>query len=141
MTSPTTAARHERQPIPLPDGADNPSCPKCGGRMWDNRATKRNPKAPNFKCRNRVCDGVLWPGQRHVIAQAIQPENAAVREAETPTESRPVTSLRDKYVDLTDFVLRSVRPMYQEHGLACGEETLAAITATLFIGETRREGL
>jgi hypothetical protein len=64
-----------------------------------------------------------------------------MREAETPTESRPVTSLRDKYVDLADFVLRSVRPMYQEHGLACGEETVAAITATLFIGETRREGL
>src|SRR5688500_8503470 len=25
---------------------ESESCPKCGGRMWDNRATKRNPKAP-----------------------------------------------------------------------------------------------
>jgi hypothetical protein len=40
---------------------DAPSCPKCGGRMWDNRATKRNPKAPDFKCRDRSCDGVIWP--------------------------------------------------------------------------------
>src|SRR5437764_14647569 len=23
--------------------SDEPSCPKCGGRMWDNRLTKRNP--------------------------------------------------------------------------------------------------
>jgi hypothetical protein len=41
--------------------AELPSCPKCGGRMWDNRATKRNPKAPDFKCRDRSCDGVIWP--------------------------------------------------------------------------------
>lgn len=37
------------------------SCPKCGGRMWDNRLTKRNAKAPDYKCQNRSCDGVLWP--------------------------------------------------------------------------------
>ena len=41
--------------------AEVPSCPKCGGRMWDNRLTKRNPKAPDFKCRDRACDGVVWP--------------------------------------------------------------------------------
>ena len=38
-----------------------PTCPKCGGAMWDNRATKRNPKAPDYKCRDRSCDGVIWP--------------------------------------------------------------------------------
>jgi hypothetical protein len=37
------------------------SCPKCGGRMWDNRLTKRNPRAPDYKCQNRSCDGVVWP--------------------------------------------------------------------------------
>lgn len=41
--------------------ADEPSCPKCGGRMWDNRASKRNPRAPDYKCRQRACDGVVWP--------------------------------------------------------------------------------
>ena len=41
--------------------AEAPSCPKCGGRMWDNRLSKRNPKAPDFKCRDRSCDGVIWP--------------------------------------------------------------------------------
>jgi len=38
-------------------------CPKCGGRMWDNRLTKRNPRAPDFKCRDRLCDGVIWPAR------------------------------------------------------------------------------
>jgi hypothetical protein len=59
----TTLAGPATGPLAL----DEPSCPKCGGRMWDNRLSKRNPKAPDFKCRNRSCDGVVWPakaGQR-----------------------------------------------------------------------------
>jgi hypothetical protein len=44
-----------------PRASDEPTCPKCGGRMWDNRVTKRNPRAPDFKCRDRSCDGVIWP--------------------------------------------------------------------------------
>ena len=45
----------------LPAPAELPSCPKCGGKMWDNRLSKRNPKAPDYKCRDRSCDGVIWP--------------------------------------------------------------------------------
>jgi hypothetical protein len=46
-----------------PRATDEPSCPKCGGRMWDNRISKKNPKAPDFKCRSRACDGVVWPAR------------------------------------------------------------------------------
>jgi len=42
------------------DQPDVPACPLCNGRMWDNRLNKRNPKAPDFKCRDRRCDGVVW---------------------------------------------------------------------------------
>src|SRR3954471_2099425 len=38
-----------------------PDCPKCQGPMWDNRVGKKNPKAPDFKCKDRECDGVIWP--------------------------------------------------------------------------------
>ncbi|MGI8508637.1 MAG: Rad52/Rad22 family DNA repair protein [Gemmatimonadaceae bacterium] len=44
---------------------DAVSCPKCGGRTWDNRLTKRNPKAPDYKCRDRNCDGVVWPARQN----------------------------------------------------------------------------
>lgn len=47
-----------------PKVVGEPSCPKCGGKMWDNRLTKRNPKAPNWKCRSRSCDGVIWPPKK-----------------------------------------------------------------------------
>jgi hypothetical protein len=52
-------------------------CPKCGGRMWDNRATKRNPKAPDFKCRDRACDGVIWPARANGAAPEPAPRARA----------------------------------------------------------------
>jgi hypothetical protein len=35
-------------------------CPECGGAMWDNREKKTNPKAPDFKCKDKSCTGVIW---------------------------------------------------------------------------------
>ena len=52
-------------------------CPRCGGRMWDNRATKRNPRAPDFKCRDRACDGAIWPAKGEP-APAPEPARGAV---------------------------------------------------------------
>lgn len=57
-----------------PLATDEPSCPKCGGRMWDNRFSKRNPKAPDFKCRERSCDGVIWPPRNGTQGTATEPE-------------------------------------------------------------------
>ena len=54
--------------------ATEPTCPKCSGSLWDNRATKRNPKQPDYKCKDATCDGVIWP-----------PKNGAPRAAAAPT--------------------------------------------------------
>ena len=59
--APTDAATPKADGVP--DATGDPSCPKCGGRVWDNRLTKRNPKAPDYKCRDRSCDGVVWPAK------------------------------------------------------------------------------
>lgn len=49
-------------------GTGLPNCPICGGPMWDDRTSKRNPRAPDFKCKNKPkerggpgCEGVIWP--------------------------------------------------------------------------------
>jgi hypothetical protein len=65
---------------------DEQSCPKCGGRVWDNRLTKRNPKAPDYKCRDRSCDGVIWPpkGEKADAPKAEQPATAAEETEEIP---------------------------------------------------------
>lgn len=64
--------------------ADEPSCPKCGGRVWDNRLTKRNPKAPDFKCRDRSCDGVIWPakGAKAESPEKVEPVDKPAVESE-----------------------------------------------------------
>ena len=143
--------------------AGAPACPKCGGRMWDNRATKRNPKAPDFKCRDRLCDGVLWPGQHKaavpiLTAQRREPEDApepsgveAAGQGEAPRaggvgEAGACTtraSLHQRYLGVTDFVLNEVCPKYRDAGVPCTDATVAAIAATLFVATCRagREGV
>ncbi len=69
-------------------GDSNPGCPVCGGRMWDNRATKRNPRAPDFKCRDRSCDGVVWPPKPGAKA----PEGNGLRPATELVEESPAFS-------------------------------------------------
>src|SRR5688572_4378215 len=78
------AARTVTEPVEETKGGDTrphramdeEQCPKCGGRMWDNRLTKRNPRAPDFKCRDRSCDGVIWPDRPRVAEVAAEKELA-----------------------------------------------------------------
>ena len=35
-------------------------CPVCNGEMWDNRNRKKNPKSPDFKCKNKECGKAIW---------------------------------------------------------------------------------
>ena len=83
-SAPALAAANESAASELgPLASDEPSCPKCGGRMWDNRISKRNPKAPDFKCRSRSCDGVVWP------ARAASSDKQVERETETSVDVAP----------------------------------------------------
>jgi hypothetical protein len=59
----TAASTGTEQADPAAEATGLPACPKCGGKVWDNRLSKRNPKAPDYKCRDRSCDGVIWPGR------------------------------------------------------------------------------
>ena len=42
-------------PSPAPEAVQIPACPVCGGEMWDNRASKKNAKAPDFRCKDKGC--------------------------------------------------------------------------------------
>ena len=69
-----------------PDSATAvPDCPKCGGEMWDNREGKRNPKAPDFKCKDRGCDGVIWPPRGTAVPGAQTATSRAASPAEGPS--------------------------------------------------------
>jgi hypothetical protein len=70
------------EPVQADSSAAIPDCPKCGGAMWDNREGKRNPKAPDFKCKDKSCDGVVWPPRATGVA-ATAPAATAPRPAAT----------------------------------------------------------
>lgn len=65
---------------PAPSGFD-PMCPTCGSTMWDNRPKKAsgdmNPKAPDFKCKDKSCQGVIWKhGEKARAPRATAPQVA-----------------------------------------------------------------
>ena len=62
-----------------------PRCPKCDGPTWDNREGKKNPKAPDFKCKNKACDGAIWQD----AAPAVQP-GPAPSQTTFPDQAPPV---------------------------------------------------
>lgn len=146
----------------------HPSCPKCGGPMWDNRADKRNPKAPDFRCRRRECEGRLWPGQvktdtaskaavehdTHAMPTAWDPSHLgergpladsvdAVMQAAGASDVRvrARAELRARYLDVTDFVLTAVRPKYAAAGTPIRDTTVAAIVAALFTAMCNRDAI
>lgn len=103
------AQREPEEGDVIPDGTGDPlvvgepSCPKCGGRMWDNRLSKRNPKAPDYKCRNRSCDGVVWPpknGARKAAPATVPAEAPNGSEPPPPSDADFPAALEDGEDDL-----------------------------------------
>lgn len=48
--------RQERKAAP-----NGPTCPKCGGGVWDNRTGKKNPRSPDWACKDKDgCGFALW---------------------------------------------------------------------------------
>jgi hypothetical protein len=61
--------------------AVSPACPRCAGPMWDNRANKRSPRAPDWRCKDKECGGVYWPGQAPGVPAVEDAEELAARSA------------------------------------------------------------
>jgi hypothetical protein len=65
------------------------SCPECHGRMWDNRESKRNPKAPDYKCKNKACNGAVWEDSQ-ATTESSKPAS------DTSGESAAVLAFREQ---------------------------------------------
>lgn len=53
-------------------------CTQCGSDMWDNRGRKKNPKQPDYACKNKECGYAIWdtPQERTPVyrQQANRPQ-------------------------------------------------------------------
>jgi hypothetical protein len=76
-----------------PESAEIPTCPRCEGPMWDNREGKRNPKAPDFKCKDRECDGVIWPPRNAGAAAAAPAPSAGAAAASAVAAQAPADGM------------------------------------------------
>ena len=127
--------------------AEERSCPKCGGRTWDNRIGKKNPKAPDFKCRDKSCDGVIWPpkGNAAPVRQAPVQQTAPAADPASPDpvwveleRGEQWLELRAKYMESLTFVLKHVVPELVKANIGASPESVSAMTAQIFIARNDR---
>ena len=59
-------------------------CPICNGPMWDNRINKKNPKGPDWKCKDKQCAHAVW-----LEKKALQPPKPPI-----PTNVKDKTDAR-----------------------------------------------
>lgn len=149
------------------DNVTEVKCPRCGGRTWDNRATKKNPKAPDYKCRDNQCvdpkSGMvtaIWekdvagprmpqPSSRPVATSGKEPYSggpALPYETESETGAPPVANKADGFQRLFNaydvclsHALTAAQKM-DKANVGSSPEAVAAIAATLLI-QADRQGL
>lgn len=49
------------------------NCPKCNSEMWDNREDKKNPKSPDYKCKDKTCGHAIWLDKKQKAAPKDAP--------------------------------------------------------------------
>ena len=135
-----------------------PSCPKCGGDMWDERLgkfwrdgkTKTGKAKPTFKCKKKgECDGVAWE-RGEVNGTAGAPTGARQASGTPPTRlpeapaTQPTPAHPEKphvlYLSITKWVLGEIVPLYADAGVPLSMEGTAASIHTLFINASRNGG-
>jgi hypothetical protein len=48
-------------------------CEKCGGEMWDNTVNKKNPKGPDYKCKDTECGHAVWLPKPGKVNKSVPP--------------------------------------------------------------------
>ncbi len=101
-------------------------CPDCGGAMWDNRQTKRNPKQPDFKCKNKQCDKAVWLKPKGENGGGSRQASGS-GQTSAPVQ-RPLGRL---YFESLKIAYSSLKEVMGDKATA---ESVVAAAATIFIG-------
>lgn len=83
-------------------------CPVCNGAMWDNRTTKKNPKQPDYKCKNPSCAKAVWLKKEDPVTKALN---------NSPAVSKAKNELLNECV-LDNAVKLAIHTCKPEGGLA-----------------------
>jgi hypothetical protein len=107
--------------------------------MWDNRETKKNPKAPDYKCRDRNCDGVIWPPKTPKAATPPKQAFSAGPRIPEMDGASPMDKLDRLFalygVCLSEAIQQAKK--LDEADVGSTPESLASMCHTLFIAASR----
>ena len=105
------------------------NCPQCGGPMWDNRNDKRNPKSPDYKCKNKSCGHAIWEQKQQGVGQLAR---AAGNGAKWTW-----TSLSKTYERSLLLAEKHVPTMAKRTNLTATTADVLSAAATIFIAASR----
>jgi hypothetical protein len=128
----------------MPINAADVRCPKCQGPVWDERPNKKNPKGPDFKCKDQNCKddkGYKTGIWERDLAKAQTPAPAANVKQPLPWEQEHAHELLDKMFNVYDACLdHAHEAATRRFGNDVTDTAVAAMAATLYI-DARKSGL
>lgn len=105
--------------------------------MWDNRETKKSPKQPDYKCKNKQCDKAIWLEKRSDSNGAPSNGNGNGHHAPSPVVAGGSRPLGPLYNECLDFAGKACKHYFGE---ASTPADVIAAAATLFIQAVRDGG-
>lgn len=112
------------------------NCPKCGGAMWNNVEGKRNPKAPDYACKDKQgCGAGVWLKDTEKAALSAVSSNGA------GTHRPPV--VLDKMMRACVKAAQSIGTELFKDGEVTGLDDALTLNmaTTLFIARTKDQGI
>lgn len=108
-------------------------CPECGGPCWDNRPKKASGEfkanAPDYKCKDKNCDGVIWPDDDEGAGPGKpSAEQPPVETDKEPKEPFDIQRFKHAIVDAI-----MLAEWAKKHGLNVPDVEIAKWATTLFI--------
>jgi len=77
---------------PKPQGEPAKKCPDCSSDMWDNRDDKRNPRSPDFKCKDKSCGKAIWLEDE--APEGVNSETGEIEGDDTPPSEMTADQLQ-----------------------------------------------
>lgn len=115
-------------------------CPKCGqSEMWDNRFDKKNPKGPDYKCKDPACAHAIWIEKKKSV---VKTAGGPGMPGESPARQAKWTwsTLSQTYQQSLIVARKSVIGLGAATKLEVTMEHLLSATACIFI-EACRSGV
>jgi len=97
------------------------NCPDCGGAMWDNRDSKKNPRSPDWKCKNKACGKGVWLADGEVQdeprPQPSPPRSASALGGLTAQQQANARQLvRETYMSTMAYVAGAMQKISKDAG-------------------------